>query len=144
MNYLENRVREFAYQIWESEGRPHGQDARHWEMAQKLAESEVRLKGAVVSDHEQSVTPKKSVKTKKTAQPDTESTHAATNAGVPPVVSDSFDAAPATKSKTKAASGKAKKADAESKPKKAASEKTERTKKTKLVKDVVETELPPQ
>ena len=37
MNLNENRVREFAYQIWESEGRPHGQDVRHWEMACKLA-----------------------------------------------------------------------------------------------------------
>lgn len=36
----EQRIREFAYQIWESEGRPHGQDARHWEMARKLAEAE--------------------------------------------------------------------------------------------------------
>lgn len=37
MNLNENRVREFAYQIWESEGRPHGQHIRHWEMACKLA-----------------------------------------------------------------------------------------------------------
>ncbi len=37
MNLNENRVREFAYQIWESEGRPHGQHHRHWEMACKLA-----------------------------------------------------------------------------------------------------------
>lgn len=37
MNLNENRVREFAYQIWESEGRPQGQHTRHWEMACKLA-----------------------------------------------------------------------------------------------------------
>lgn len=37
MNLNENRVREFAYQIWESEGKPHGQHHRHWEMACKLA-----------------------------------------------------------------------------------------------------------
>lgn len=37
MNLNENRVREYAYQIWESEGRPHGQHHRHWEMACKLA-----------------------------------------------------------------------------------------------------------
>lgn len=40
MNLNENRVREFAYQIWESEGRPHGQHQRHWEMACKLAASQ--------------------------------------------------------------------------------------------------------
>lgn len=36
----EQRVRELAYQIWQSEGCPHGQDARHWQMACKLAEAE--------------------------------------------------------------------------------------------------------
>lgn len=40
MSATEQRIREFAYQIWESEGRPQGQDARHWEMACKLAEAE--------------------------------------------------------------------------------------------------------
>jgi hypothetical protein len=40
MSTDEKRVREFAYQIWESEGKPEGQEARHWEMARKLAESE--------------------------------------------------------------------------------------------------------
>lgn len=37
MNINENRVREFAHQIWESEGCPDGHAARHWEMACKLA-----------------------------------------------------------------------------------------------------------
>lgn len=37
---IDDRTREFAYQIWESEGRPEGQQARHWEMARKLAEAE--------------------------------------------------------------------------------------------------------
>lgn len=36
----ESRIREFAYQIWESEGRPVGHEARHWEMACKLAAAE--------------------------------------------------------------------------------------------------------
>ncbi|GAB6387690.1 DUF2934 domain-containing protein [Stutzerimonas marianensis] len=36
----EQRIREFAYDIWVSEGRPEGQDARHWEMARKLVEAE--------------------------------------------------------------------------------------------------------
>ena len=40
MSADEKRIREFAYQIWESEGKPSGQDARHWEMARKLAEAE--------------------------------------------------------------------------------------------------------
>lgn len=38
MNTYEQRVKEFAYQIWESEGRPVGHEYRHWEMACKLAE----------------------------------------------------------------------------------------------------------
>jgi hypothetical protein len=40
MSTDDKRVREFAYQIWESEGQPEGQEARHWEMARKLAEAE--------------------------------------------------------------------------------------------------------
>ncbi|HEF4759998.1 TPA: DUF2934 domain-containing protein [Pseudomonas putida] len=40
MSTDDKRIREFAYQIWESEGKPHGQEARHWEMARKLAEAE--------------------------------------------------------------------------------------------------------
>lgn len=40
MNNEEKRVREFAYQIWESEGKPEGHEARHWEMARKLVEAE--------------------------------------------------------------------------------------------------------
>ncbi|CAI8827114.1 DUF2934 domain-containing protein [Pseudomonas sp. IT-P294] len=40
MSTEEKRIREFAYQIWESEGKPEGQEARHWEMARKLAEAE--------------------------------------------------------------------------------------------------------
>lgn len=40
MSTDEKRIREFAFQIWESEGKPEGQEARHWEMACKLAEAE--------------------------------------------------------------------------------------------------------
>lgn len=36
----EQRIRDFAYDIWVSEGKPHGEDARHWEMARKLVEAE--------------------------------------------------------------------------------------------------------
>ncbi|MFA5678330.1 MAG: DUF2934 domain-containing protein [Pseudomonas sp.] len=40
MNNVEQRTRELAYQIWESEGRPVGEDARHWAMASRLVQSE--------------------------------------------------------------------------------------------------------
>lgn len=40
MQLNEQVVRKFAHQIWESEGKPEGQAARHWEMACKLAEGE--------------------------------------------------------------------------------------------------------
>lgn len=40
MSVEDKRIREFAYQIWESEGKPEGHEARHWEMARKLAEAE--------------------------------------------------------------------------------------------------------
>jgi hypothetical protein len=40
MNLDEKRLREFAYQIWESEGKPYGQATRHWEMACKLVAAE--------------------------------------------------------------------------------------------------------
>lgn len=40
MNNDQQRIRELAYQIWESEGRPAGQDERHWQMACKLLQSE--------------------------------------------------------------------------------------------------------
>jgi Protein of unknown function (DUF2934) len=42
MNKNEQRIRELAYDIWVSEGRPHGEDERHWEMARKLAEAEAK------------------------------------------------------------------------------------------------------
>ncbi len=40
MSVEEKRIKEFAYLIWESEGKPDGQEHRHWEMARKLAEAE--------------------------------------------------------------------------------------------------------
>lgn len=39
MNVDEETVRQLAQLIWETEGQPEGQEARHWEMATKLAES---------------------------------------------------------------------------------------------------------
>jgi len=35
----EERIRELAYQIWQSEGCPEGQHDRHWEMARRLVET---------------------------------------------------------------------------------------------------------
>ena len=35
MSVDEKRVREFAYEIWESEGKPEGQEERHWAMARR-------------------------------------------------------------------------------------------------------------
>ncbi|MCQ4295414.1 DUF2934 domain-containing protein [Pseudomonas stutzeri] len=40
MSSEEQRIREFAYQIWQSEGCPEGEEERHWAMARKLAEAE--------------------------------------------------------------------------------------------------------
>lgn len=40
MNTHEQRISELANQIWESEGRPVGQDYRHWEMACKQLETQ--------------------------------------------------------------------------------------------------------
>lgn len=39
MNVDEETVRQLAQMIWETEGKPEGQEARHWEMATRLAES---------------------------------------------------------------------------------------------------------
>lgn len=40
MSNDDKHIREFAYQIWRSEGRPQGREARHWEMAHKLAQAQ--------------------------------------------------------------------------------------------------------
>ena len=40
MSTNEQRIREYAYQIWESEGKPHGQGERHWSMACTLAKTQ--------------------------------------------------------------------------------------------------------
>jgi len=39
MKVDEQRIRDFAYQIWTSEGQPTGQQERHWDMAKKLVEA---------------------------------------------------------------------------------------------------------
>ena len=35
-NDVEHRIREKAYELWVLEGRPHGQEIRHWDMARAL------------------------------------------------------------------------------------------------------------
>lgn len=42
MTSNEYRIRELAYQIWQSEGCPEGHQERHWHMACKLAEAELQ------------------------------------------------------------------------------------------------------
>ncbi|MGJ4803031.1 DUF2934 domain-containing protein [Luteimonas sp. SDU82] len=37
----QQRTRELARQIWEAEGRPDGQELRHWGMAERLVQAEV-------------------------------------------------------------------------------------------------------
>lgn len=39
MDIDEATIRELAQAIWDVEGRPEGQEVRHWEMATRLAES---------------------------------------------------------------------------------------------------------
>lgn len=35
------RIEMLAHQIWEAEGRPDGQEQRHWHMAERLVEAEI-------------------------------------------------------------------------------------------------------
>lgn len=63
MNPNEQRIREFAYQIWQSEGKPHGHAKRHWEMACKLAASDVQQTASIAA-------PKTKAASKKQIQPE--------------------------------------------------------------------------
>ncbi len=65
MNADDQRIRELAYEIWQSEGCPVGEEARHWEMARKLAEAENSSPAA------------KPARTRKTATKPTDATPAA-------------------------------------------------------------------
>ena len=40
LNDRHNRLREIAYFFWEEEGRPSGQDKRHWQMAESVLDQE--------------------------------------------------------------------------------------------------------
>ena len=87
MSTNDKRIREFAYQIWESEGKPEGQDARHWEMARKLAEAE-----ALAPSKSPKAAASKTVATKapaskangKAAEPKTKAKPAAASKVIPP------------------------------------------------------------
>jgi hypothetical protein len=39
MSVDEEAIRQLAQLIWETEGKPAGQEVRHWDMATRLAES---------------------------------------------------------------------------------------------------------
>jgi len=36
------RIRQLAREIWQAEGRPDGQGLRHWSMAERLVDAEIR------------------------------------------------------------------------------------------------------
>jgi hypothetical protein len=40
MTSREQRIREVAHRLWEQEGRPHHQDRRHWELAERMIAEE--------------------------------------------------------------------------------------------------------
>ena len=45
----DDQIRRRAHNIWESEGRPHGQDAEHWQRARHEIESEAGVKPGEVA-----------------------------------------------------------------------------------------------
>nr|GEY93432.1 hypothetical protein [Tanacetum cinerariifolium] len=51
MNVDEETVRQLAQLIWETEGKPEGQESRHWEMATRLAESAAMAPVRSLSKH---------------------------------------------------------------------------------------------
>jgi len=88
MSTDDKRIREFAYQIWESEGKPEGQEARHWEMARKLAEAEAlapkKPAKAAASKTAVSKTANGKAGDAKIAAPKTKAKPAAASAVIPP------------------------------------------------------------
>ncbi len=96
MSADEKRISELAHQIWETEGKPHGQDARHWEMARKLAESEA-------------LAPKKPSKTNKPKELASVTSGKADGAGTAkPAASKAAEKKPAAKSTAKPAASSTK------------------------------------
>lgn len=67
----EERIRQRAYEIWEQEGRPHGEDMRHWLLAfQEIAAStEGDGQAAKKARSKKVTTPAASPKSKAKAKP---------------------------------------------------------------------------
>ncbi|MHC8381160.1 DUF2934 domain-containing protein [Pseudomonas sp. LB3P14] len=88
MSTNDKRIREFAYQIWESEGKPEGQEARHWEMARKLAEAEAMAPSkspkAAGSKTAGTKAPASKTTNGKAAEPKTKAKPAAASKVIPP------------------------------------------------------------
>jgi len=63
----ENYIRELAYYLWVSEGKPEGQSSRHWAIASKMA-SERHLTGK--APHKKSIDPSEAKGPTEPAQPD--------------------------------------------------------------------------
>ena len=88
MSTNDKRIREFAYQIWESEGKPEGQEARHWEMARKLAEAEAlapsKSPKAAGSKTAATKAPASKVTNGKAAEPKAKAKPAAASKVIPP------------------------------------------------------------
>jgi Protein of unknown function (DUF2934). len=51
-HFQENKVRELAYSIWEAEGRPSGQEERHWYMALQQADDGSASEDGFISEEE--------------------------------------------------------------------------------------------
>ena len=93
MSTDDKRIREFASQIWESAGKPAGQEARHWEMACKLAEAEALAPKKPAKSTASKAAPKKTGDAKiapdktlngKTAAPKAKAKPAAASKVIPP------------------------------------------------------------
>lgn len=69
MSIDEQRIRELAFQIWESEGRPAGQQERHWQMACKLVENETVASAEVALPKPRRINKPKTLPLSETEQP---------------------------------------------------------------------------
>lgn len=69
----EQKIRESAYQLWEKEGKPQGQDLEHWFIAEKSASEEVfdRSTSGLTSGSENA--PSQADSTTEPENPDTDS-----------------------------------------------------------------------
>lgn len=70
MSLPEQQIRELAYQIWESEGKPHGQEARHWDIACKLAAESLAPAHVATATADAAKAPKKPRARKEAATPE--------------------------------------------------------------------------